>query len=69
MEGNFDSVMGLVGCIIGLEEVHNLSKRKLYQENELSEIDKQFISILRDNKNLFLRVNNEKFSETEDNVL
>lgn len=69
MEGNFDSVMGLVGCIIGLEEVHNLSKRKLYQENELSEIDKQFISILRDNKNLFLRVNNEKFSEAEDNVL
>ncbi len=55
--GNFDAVMGLVGCIIGLEELHNSSTR----DNTLvySELDQQFLNLFTNNKKLF--PNNEKF--------
>lgn len=56
MQGNFDAVMGLVGCIIGLEEMHNLSVRR--DTAELSEVESQFDKFLINNKYLF----NEKLS-------
>lgn len=64
LEGNFDAVMGLVGCIIGLEETHNTSKKRSTEE-ELSGIDKEFDKLLVNNNNIFY-VKHEKFSETTD---
>lgn len=58
MQGNFDAVMGLVGCIIGLEEMHNLSVRR--DTAELSDVESQFDKFLINNKYLF----NEKLSNS-----
>lgn len=60
MDGNFDAVMGLVGCIIGLEENHNWSKRRAAKEIELSNLDKDIKRLITNNKQRF----NEKFSQT-----
>jgi hypothetical protein len=60
MEGNFDRVMSLVGCIIGMEETRNLAKRKLQSEQETSQIQKDFERLIVNNKNLF----NAKLSKT-----
>lgn len=53
MEGNFDRVMSLVGCIIGLEETANLSKRKLHSEQQMSQVQQEFQNLIVNNKNLF----------------
>ena len=60
MDGNFDRVMGLVGCIIGLEENRNLQKRKLYFEEETSSLSKEFDKLFVNNPRIF----NAKFSQT-----
>ncbi len=52
LEGNFDSVMGLIGCIIGLEEIHNTSRNQA-QTTQYNELDKQFIQAVVNNKRLF----------------
>lgn len=60
MDGNFDRVMSLVGCIVGLEEIRNLSKRRLQSEQETSAIQEEFKRLIVNNKNLF----HAKFSQT-----
>ena len=59
MQGNFDAVMGLVGCIIGLEEMHNLSVR--IDTKEMNEVEAEFEKLIIKNKRLF----NEKLSNPE----
>jgi hypothetical protein len=53
MDGNFDRVMGLVGCIIGLEEIHNLSKRREEFQTKYSDLQKEFDSFVVNNRRLF----------------
>lgn len=53
MDGNFDRVMSLTGCIIGLEEFHNHSKRRTENENANSALNIEFKSFIVNNKNLF----------------
>lgn len=60
MDGNFDAVMGFVGCIIGLQETHNWSRRRADKEEELTELDKEWQRLIINNKRLF----NEKISQT-----
>jgi len=52
LEGNFDAVMGLIGCVIGLEEIHNTSRNQ-FTEQAYSELDKQFMNTVVNNKRLF----------------
>lgn len=52
MEGNFDAVMGLIGCIIGLEEMHNLSRSET-QRQQYSQLDTELMNTLVNNKRLF----------------
>lgn len=52
LEGNFDAVMGFVGCIIGLEEMHHKS-RSAVEEEQYNSLDKQFIKLFKDNKYIF----------------
>lgn len=59
MDGNFDAVMGLIGCIIGLEETYNISRKK--DTVELTDVEKEFNKLIINNRNLF----NEKFSNAE----
>jgi hypothetical protein len=61
MDGNFDRVMALVGCIIGLEELYNKSKIRQELQNESSELQKEFENLIVNNKRLF---RNGKFSKT-----
>lgn len=65
MDGNFDRVMGLVGCIVGLEELYNISKRREATEVESSQFDKDFNRLIVKNKFLF----NEKFSKATSAIL
>jgi hypothetical protein len=64
MDGNFDRVMGLVGCIIGLEEHYNLTKRREIQSNATSALDDEFLSLITNNKRLF----HENFSKTKTTI-
>ena len=52
MEGNFDAVMGFIGCVLGLEEIHNKS-RTPEQTEKYSELEKQFLNVVVNNKKLF----------------
>ena len=52
--------MGLVGCIIGLEEIYNTSKRSEENRSKLSALDQEFVDLFSKNKRLF----NENFSKT-----
>lgn len=65
MDGNFDRVMALVGCIIGLEELYNKSKIRQEIQNESSELQKEFENLIINNKRLF---RHEKFSTTETRI-
>lgn len=60
MDGNFDRVMGLIGCIVGLEELRNLEKRKMFSQEETSQIRKDFDRLIVNNSRLF----NAKLSQT-----
>jgi len=53
LDGNFDRVMGLVGCVIGLEETFNHTKRSQEREVYSSALDLEIISKLTNNKALF----------------
>lgn len=52
--------MGLVGCIIGLEEIYNQSKRSEEFSAKRTELEKEFETLIIHNKRLF----NEKFPKT-----
>lgn len=54
MEGNFDAVMGFIGCVIGLEEIYN-RQRTPEQQELYSELDKQFLGTIVNNKKLFYK--------------
>lgn len=63
MDGNFDAVMGMLGCIVGLEEVHNISIRSTKTSEDYSKFEKEFYNTIVNNKNLFITQNSyEKFS-------
>jgi len=64
LDGNYDAVMGLIGCVIGLEEIYISSKRKAENESALSGLDAEIDKLLINNANLFRRIN-EKFSKAE----
>lgn len=53
MHGNFDRVMSLVGCIIGMEEIHNLNKRKQENQSERSSFHRDLDRLLVNNPRLF----------------
>lgn len=65
LDGNFDGVMGLIGCVIGLEEVYISSKRKAESESYTSALDDEFNKLIINNKRLFYQPKNEKFSQTK----
>ena len=60
LDGNFDRVMSLIGCIIGLEETTNMSKRRQQSEAALSPLRQQFKDLIVNNKSLF----NAGFTQT-----
>lgn len=60
MEGNFDAVMGVVGCVIGLEEMHNITKRKLLNEAAQTSLQQEWSRLIVNNKRLF----NEQLPKT-----
>lgn len=51
MEGNFDRVMGFLGCVIGMEEIHNQYEEELLEREGLTRQNK--LEFLADNKSLF----------------
>lgn len=53
MDGNFDAVMGLIGCVIGLEEISNKLKRRIENTDSQSELEKEFLRFIVNNKLLF----------------
>lgn len=56
--------MGLIGCVIGLEEHYVASKRRAESNSISSSIDNEFDKLLVNNKRLF-NIPNEKFSKTK----
>jgi hypothetical protein len=52
LDGNFDAVSGLIGCIIGQEELHAKSRSREEVE-QYTLLDKEFINVFVDNKHLF----------------
>lgn len=62
LQGNFDRVMGLVGAIIGLEEIHNLNKNRALKEESLSSLQQELKNFITNNKALF---RHENFSSTK----
>lgn len=56
--------MGLIGCVIGLEEIYVSSKRKAENESTLSSFDNEFNKLLVNNKRLFYNTD-EKFSKAK----
>lgn len=67
LDGNFDGVMGFLGCIIGLEETHNMSVRKSRNDDQLSQVQKDFRNLIVNNKRLFNN-NYERFPESTPTV-
>lgn len=57
--------MGLIGCVIGLEEIYVSSKRRSESESFTSALDEEFNKLLINNKRLFRPLKNEKFSQTK----
>lgn len=53
LDGNFDRVMSMVGCVIGLEETQNLNKRKLQYEDSRTDLQKDIDRLLVNNRRLF----------------
>lgn len=58
MEGNFDAVMGFVGCVVGLEEIYN-RQRTPEQQEQYSALDQEFLRSIVNNKRLFYKKVNE----------
>lgn len=63
LDGNFDAVMGFIGCIIGLEEIYVSSKRALENIESRTDLDMEIDKILVNNKHVFL--SNEKLPKTK----
>ena len=53
MDGNFDAVMGLFGCIIGLNETYNQYERQLLNIEAETTFQKELDKVLVKNKRLF----------------
>jgi len=49
MDGNFDRVMALAGCIVGLNETHNQYEKELVSESKVDQV----VSFLVDNSYIF----------------
>ncbi len=60
MKRNCDRVMALVGCIIGLEEIHNIKKRT--DTAQTSVLTQEFLKFIVNNKRIF---SNAEFSQTK----
>jgi hypothetical protein len=55
MDGNFDRVMSMVGCIIGIEETQNLNKRRLEYQDSRTDLQKEIDRLLVNNSRLFIK--------------
>jgi len=44
LEGNFDSIMGFMGCIVGLIETHNQYKKTIIEDSKIVDDITKFIS-------------------------
>lgn len=53
LDGNFDRVMSLLGCIIGLEETTNISKRRQRFEENITPMREQFRKLFVNNSTIF----------------
>jgi hypothetical protein len=53
LDGNFDRVSSLIGCVLGLEEISNLSRKKSITDKELSQFEKDFDRLFVNNTRLF----------------
>lgn len=62
MKGNFDGVMGVLGCIIGLQEIYVASKKREEVQSSRSKLDEDITQLIKHNKRLFI---NEQLSKTE----
>jgi len=60
MEGNFDAVMGMVGAVIGLEELYSINKRKIINQSAQTELQIDLKRLITNNRRLF----NENISKT-----
>jgi hypothetical protein len=52
MKGNFDGVMALVGCVIGLNELSFYTKSEV-EVDRLSQLDKDIQKFITNNERLF----------------
>lgn len=59
LEGNFDAVMGFMGCMIGINETYNQYEKSLTSgiEEGLQKLNKEIDKILVNNNKLFLNKN------------
>lgn len=64
LDGNFDGVMGFIGCILGLEEMYISSKRSFENLNKQSALDIEIDKLLINNKRLFFNID-EELSKTK----
>lgn len=53
LTGNFDRVLSCVGLVLGLEEIHNISKRRAEHLEGFSEIEKEFDRLFVNNTRIF----------------
>lgn len=53
MDGNFDAVMGLFGCIIGLNETYNQYEQSLMSDSPKNKMEQDISKLLVNNKFLF----------------
>lgn len=53
LDGNFDRVMSLLGCIIGLEETTNISKRRERHDQSMTPLREQFKKLFINNSTIF----------------
>ncbi len=60
LDGNFDRVSSLIGCILGLEELSNLEQRKVFHQAEFSQLEKDLDRLIINNNRLF----NVQFTQT-----
>lgn len=68
LDGNFDAVMGFVGCVIGLEEIHNINSRRMQNLETRTPLSLEIDKLIVNNKRLF-RTTNEEFSKTTSFIL
>lgn len=63
MDGNFDRVMALIGCVIGMEETHN----KYMEQTENKRIRDEVTTFLANNRSMFPNATPEQYLHTTTN--